>query len=474
MGTARDPLLPSFSRRKLLVGWQRYRFVVCVERSCQRLAAFGYVRFGITATISTPHGITFRRTERAFQPACKRAMNRVPPSPVPNALRARLEPFGAWVQIEQPRALIAINQQKSRQLGLDGGELWEPNTAAAAAYAPAPLEVHLAVTQRCPAACPHCYMNAEPDGWEPSFSDLCERLKHLANTGVFTVAFGGGEPLTRPDIGELARVARSLGMTPVMTTSGLGLTKDRISDLKALAQINLSYDGDGTIFQGLRAYDGSQRVRQIMSWFHEQEMRFGVNLVLTRQTFPHWQITRQQAIAHGACEVQLLRLKPGGRLHKQAYLDQRMLPEQADMLASELCEAWEQQPHPLRIDCALVPFLSTVNMSPKRMKLFGIFGCEAGRHLAGLDGHGRISPCSFSPTSSLTSHELGQPSARQSERHLQMYREHHEHSSEPCSSCELRTVCRGGCRVVADLLEEPWQPDPECPRVRKAKHGALY
>jgi hypothetical protein len=30
----------------------------------------------------------------------------------------------------------------------------------------------------------------------------------------------------------------------------------------------------------------------------------------------------------------------------------------------------------------------------------------------------------------------------------------------------LRSVCRGGCRVVSEHLSGNFVPDPECPRVR--------
>ena len=37
--------------------------------------------------------------------------------------------------------------------------------------------------------------------------------------------------------------------------------------------------------------------------------------------------------------------------------------------------------------------------------------------------------------------------------------------SEPCSTCSLRPVCRGGCRVVAKHVLGSAGSDPECPRV---------
>ena len=71
----------------------------------------------------------------------------------------------------------------------------------------APLEVHLAVTARCGAGCKGCYLDARPDGVEPPRETLERELDALRDAGVFTVAFGGGEPTTRDDLDVLAAQA---------------------------------------------------------------------------------------------------------------------------------------------------------------------------------------------------------------------------------------------------------------------------
>ena len=37
--------------------------------------------------------------------------------------------------------------------------------------------------------------------------------------------------------------------------------------------------------------------------------------------------------------------------------------------------------------------------------------------------------------------------------------------AEPCASCTLSAVCRGGCKIVSDFAHGRVGPDPECPRV---------
>jgi len=49
---------------------------------------------------------------------------------------------------------------------------------------------------------------------------------------------------------------------------------------------------------------------------------------------------------------------------------------------------------------------------------------------------------------------------------LAPYRAYSAAPAEPCASCTLRKVCKGGCKVVSDYANGGIGPDPECPRVR--------
>src|SRR5256885_988420 len=48
---------------------------------------------------------------------------------------------------------------------------------------------------------------------------------------------------------------------------------------------------------------------------------------------------------------------------------------------------------------------------------------------------------------------------------LTRWRAYIDAPAEPCASCSLRGVCKGGCKVVASFLDGGLSPDPECPRV---------
>lgn len=380
-------------------------------------------------------------------------------------MKTRVEPFGAWVRLDTPPVLVAVDQDRARRLGLDGADLWKIPTDTPTA----PLEVHLAVNARCGVGCEGCYLDATPQGAEPTFEELAARLSALAAAGVFTVAFGGGEPLLRRDLGELAREARRLGMTPVMTTSGAGLTAARVEELRALAQVNVSHDGvEGghALVRGGAAVQGAERAIRLLA---DGGLRVGVNMVLTAPTFERVEATAARVAALGARELQLLRYKPAGRAASQTYAERRLTREQIARVPALLAALVAASGLSVRIDCAMMPWLAGSSVDPAAVERFGVFGCEAGRHLAAATVDGAVAPCSFLGATALPVDEL--PRGFRGDAGLLALRQRAADPPEPCASCSLRRSCRGGCAVVSAWYGDPAQPDPECPRVVAWREG---
>ena len=378
----------------------------------------------------------------------------------------RYEPWGAWVKLETMPALVALDREGCASLGLDGGARWsDEKVILPGGDAPKsePIEVHLAVTSRCAVGCEGCYLDARPDGIEPPREDLIAALDDLAKRGVFTVAFGGGEPTLRDDLDVLAEHARSRGITPVLTTSGLGLGAKKIDRLRAFAQVNVSYDGPSALYEAVRGTDRAAEAEDAIARLAAAGINVGVNVVLTRQTFDALEATLARARMLGAREAQLLRYKPQGRAKTLDYLAKRLTPKQARSLGPLLRSLTERtslhgERSPglrLRIDCALVPFLSAdpdLSSRPEDLAQWGIFGCEAGAALGARRIDGREAPCSFA-----------EPDTRDA------FRAFLTAPPEPCASCTLRSVCRGGCKVVSAYVDGVIGSDPECPRVRAAR-----
>jgi radical SAM protein with 4Fe4S-binding SPASM domain len=369
-------------------------------------------------------------------------------------MRLRHEPWGAWALLESRPALVALDHAALNALGV------RPPPRLPPAEVRPPLEAHVAVTERCGAGCEGCYVDARPDGHEPSLRSLVETLDDLSQQGVFVVAFGGGEPTTRDDLAQLAREAKRRGLFPVLTTSGLGLRDAQVDALTELGAVNVSYDGAGDDYARVRGFRGATGAEAAIEKLARAGVHVGVNVVLTRETFARLQATALRAAALGAREIQLLRYKPSGRARSLDYLDKRLTPAQADTLGDEiaaLVTALDGRAR-VRIDCALVPLLSNHAAFADAAKLarFGVFGCEGAEHLVAVRADGRAAPCSFAADSG--------------DAELVRWRAWNRGAVEPCASCTLFSVCKGGCKVVSSYVDGAHGPDPECPRVRA--HGA--
>lgn len=389
--------------------------------------------------------------------------------------RLRLEQFGATVATEEPSALLSVDRVLARRLGADGGALWEgPADLTALA---GPTEVHVAVTERCPATCSGCYADARPDGAEPSLAELFERLDRVAALGAFGVAFGGGEAVLRPDLPEVVAHARALGLVPTLTTSGLGVTGSLAASLTGLAQVNVSYDGPPGVYEQVRGYAGAEQAERAMRRFAEAGVPIGMNTVLTRASFPHLEAIAERAAELGVVELQLLRFKPSGR-GTLAYSTTRLSDAQVDAFPALLRRlvarhGWKGTPtepaggFAIRVDCAMVPLLAAdEGLRPEDLLRFGVVGCEPGRSLMTVDVHGDVRPCSFwrdRPADPLDA------ATWEDDTNLGAFRAFAAALPAPCDTCDFATVCRGGCRIVASVTGEAFAPDPECPRVRKLR-----
>ncbi|MBK8253679.1 MAG: radical SAM protein [Polyangiaceae bacterium] len=361
---------------------------------------------------------------------------------------SRPEPFGAWVRLGDS-LLLAVDHDLAARLGVRGGSTLQAVSG--------PLEVHMAVTSRCYAPCRGCYLDVHPEGVHVPFEELVRRLQSARESGASTVAFGGGEPLLRDDLAAVADAARTLGLVPVLTTSGAGLTRERARGLRSFAQINVSFDGTDGGYEAVRGYDGGRSAVRAIEDLVSEQIPVGINFVVTRASFDSLLKTAQFAADLGVGEIQLLRYKPAGRAASPDYETHRPTRDQVEALWPTIASIAAHKRLRVRIDCAMVPLLSSalVDVGVHALTSLGVFGCEAGRHLGAVQANGVSAACSFLKDQ--------RPEA------LSAY---HSAPPSPCNGCTLWSVCRGGCQVVSLHRHGVFTPDPECPRV--IEHGSAH
>lgn len=105
-----------------------------------------------------------------------------------------------------------------------------------------PFHVILCVTARCNLRCVYCSCPSQRDD-ELTTAEWCRALDEFKALGTERVQFFGGEPLLRPDLGELAAHARGLGLRSTLVTNGILVPRHR-DVVSQMHTVVLSLDGD--------------------------------------------------------------------------------------------------------------------------------------------------------------------------------------------------------------------------------------
>jgi radical SAM protein with 4Fe4S-binding SPASM domain len=379
-------------------------------------------------------------------------------------MKVRPEWFGALVELDRPLAVVSVNRAWARRLGVTTSRTW---TDADPGHLSAPTEVHLVVSRQCNAGCTSCYVDATPRG--PALTDTQARaaIDRLAALGVFHVALGGGEAMELPWLFELAHYARTKGLVPNLTTSGLGLTEAQAKDCRVFGQINVSVDGIGEAYRRARGFDGYPHAVRALERLRAHCPRVGINFVVSRSSFPELEGIVRLARRLRLNEVELLRFKPAGR--GQATFEQEDLTaEQGEALWPLVRKLTFRHWVRLKLDCSFAPMVFFHRPPLALARFFGVVGCEGGNLLASVMPDGGLTGCSFGGPTAASIFD-GPGVERALAEGFSAFRDYPQRAPEPCRSCEYLKLCKGGCRVVSKARGDWWQPDPGCPTVRRAR-----
>ena len=375
-------------------------------------------------------------------------------------MKTRYESFGGIIALHNPPATIYVDQVYMRELGYPGSPLWNLGSDQLSA----PVTAHFAITNRCPMGCKTCYNGSgkEVPG-ELSTEELKRVLDELTKMEVFTVAFGGGEPLAHPDIFELARYTRKIGMTPTMTTNGYYINYRTAWKARVFSHVHVSIDGVGDIYSAVRGVDGFPHARRAIKLLRQCGVSVGVNVVVCRANYDHLEELVQFVVSQDVDDIIFLRLKPGGRARKY-YFDQRLTLVQRIGLFRLLEGFSNDYGIHSHVDCAMMPFIYYHEPEEDILQRYCGEGCVAGQEIIEINSRGYVRGCSFALSPACKVGDLqGQWNISEE---LRKYRDWESCAREPCASCRYLTLCRGGCRALAEVVTGDFSaPDPECPFV---------
>ena len=378
-------------------------------------------------------------------------------------VRARAERFGGIVEVARPRALLHVDREMMRELGEAESPLWDSPAAGVDAPLTAPTEVHLVLSRRCAAGCTGCYVDATPRGPALSLEDARAILDELAAMGVFHVALGGGEALELDYLFEVAAHARAVGITPNLTTSGLGLGPAEAERCRVFGQINVSVDGVGEGYRRARGFDGFARAERALRLLRAVKEEVGVNCVVSRSSFDGLNEVARLVRKLRLNELELLRFKPVGR---GARLDEELTADQGKRIYPLARRLMLRHRIRVKLDCSFAPMVFWHRPSARAAAFWGVQGCVAGDVLAAVAPEGHLMGCSFAGPPEADARVPGAVRAAWPAG-FSSFRGFVQAAPEPCASCEYLRLCRGGCRAVAGAHGAFSDPDPGCPRVQE-------
>ncbi len=250
------------------------------------------------------------------------------------------------------------------------------------------FSVTLAVTNRCPYNCWHCY-NAGRSHRDVPLATLQEVVRQLQALNVVNVTLTGGEPLLRPDLEAIAGTFDETAFLSLNTT-GAGLTQERANALKdsGLFAMGVSLDAkDPAEHDWMRGHQGA-----FVTAVNALEMAAKAGLypyivaVATREFLQpeRFEAFMKFAAGCGALEVHLLEPSATGKLagHAEVLLSPRERRQILDY----------QREMANRND---MPILSSFAYIESRTA----FGCGAGLTHLYIDGSGEVCPCNLVPLS---------------------------------------------------------------------------
>jgi PqqA peptide cyclase len=326
---------------------------------------------------------------------------------------------------------------------------------------PNPLALIAELTHRCPLHCVYCSnpLELQNRAGELDTQSWSRVFNEAAAAGVLQADFTGGEPLTRPDILELVRAARTAGLYVSLITSGLPLDENKLAKLieAGLDHIQLSFQGAqdeiASEISGTKAH--AQKLR-VLDWLKNVRVAVTLNFVTHRRNIDQIEDMLQLAESSSATRVEFANVQYYGWAFANR---EKLLPTRAqlDRSIETLKAAQERLRGKIRVEYVVPDYYGKY---PK--PCMGGWG----RKLMLITPSGEALPCHAAKViPGLQFENVKERSLREIWENSTAFQKFRGEAwmQEPCKTCDRRTQDFGGCRCQALLLAgDASATDPVC------------
>lgn len=322
----------------------------------------------------------------------------------------------------------------------------------------APITVNWAITNRCNFLCRHCYSRSDTNE-ELSFDGLSSLLQKLSDAKVFSVNFGGGEPLMRKDIFDLAARASTLGLAVSMNSNGFLIDKATARKLKeaGFKKVGVSIDSaTSEVHDEFRGIKGSHfKAVEALRNLKEAGLETSISSVICKINVEDIGGLIKQALSLGVESLNFHNFKCSGL----GFANKDALDLSPQEWKEFYLYAMEQKDRIRELSISLEdPIIASLGHKDGDSL---VKGSVCGKLSLNIKANGDITPCGFIPIviGNLCKDDLLQ--IWNNSPALEMMR--NKTPRGKCLSCGHYSDCLGGCTARAlALTGDINNPDPHC------------
>lgn len=284
----------------------------------------------------------------------------------------------------------------------------------------------------------------------------------LANRGVQSFTFSGGEPLLKDGLADLLSYARAkevLAGDDSQNRNGTG--EKRAAEVYIISNGHLLTDGWLGLFEdlgavlaislpGITTYEahtgrsGSGMVLQWMAKASRRNLHVVANVTATRRNLPELFEIIAEALLHGASSLLLNRFLPGGR--GLSHIEELWLTREATLEAFDVAEKVLSLANREGSVGTEVPFCIVGDQEYRNLHVST--GCGAGVDFFVIGPSGNVRVCNHSEISighwTRLDEIVGSP-------YWQRFRRRDYFPNE-CKACGQQSRCAAGCREMAHII----------------------
>ncbi|WP_334102416.1 radical SAM/SPASM domain-containing protein [Methanothrix soehngenii] len=310
------------------------------------------------------------------------------------------------------------------------------------------------LTAACNLSCQYCRASAshEPDQGELDTDEAKRFVESIAPLKPMLI-LSGGEPLLRPDLFQIIRLAVSLGIRVSLASNGTLITPELAKEIadSGVSRVSISLDGADATMHDLGRGQGSfkRSIRGIENL--RGRVDFQINFTVTQKNQSELIRIFDLAEKLGAAALHIFFLVPTGRGREEDVITPVRQEEMLRQIEGEM----DRRTLEVQVTCAR-QYARLKRPGHGR----GSGGCLAGRRFVFVSRKGEVYPCGYLPLRVGSVREKNFIEIWENSPELQALRE--GRLKGKCGRCEFSRSC-GGCRARAYALTGDYlQSDPSC------------